>query len=62
MTKPTKNAQKLIDNFDAAAQDIGWQRDQGYGSSVDRSEREYKAARAALIEYVMNIEEKANGR
>lgn len=53
--KPTpteKRTVALLDEFDAAARDWGWQQDQGTGKSVDNAEARYHGARTELIAHL----------
>lgn len=50
------DARKLVEHFDECAQSWGWQSDQGYGSSVEMSEKNYETAKQALIDYIAKLE------
>lgn len=50
---------ELVETFDKAAQDWGWERDWGYGNSVPESERSHAAAKAALLAAIARLEAKA---
>lgn len=56
--KPSKRMQKLIDGFDDAAQNWGWQSDQGTGSSVDNSKADYDSAKKQLEAAIARLENK----
>lgn len=49
------NLKRAIDAFDDAAQNWGWQADQGYGESVDKARNAYNGAKADLEYLVMEL-------
>jgi hypothetical protein len=48
----------LLDQFDDDARDWGWTQDQGTGSQVDKSNREYDASKKALEKHLNGLHEK----
>ena len=54
--KKITKAEQLVEAFDAAAQNHGWQRDQGWGSNVIRAEDAYLETRKTLVKYVEALE------
>ena len=51
----TKKAQALLDAFDEAAQDWGWQMDQGT-TNVEASKEDHKNTKEALGKYILRLE------
>jgi hypothetical protein len=49
-------AVRLLDDFDLASCDWGWQRDQGCGQAIDNSQDEYVHAKAALVKHIEGLE------
>lgn len=57
--KVSKKATQLLNEFDVAAYNWGWQKDQGYGSALEESEIDeiaYKDAKAALFSFISKLE------
>jgi hypothetical protein len=52
----SKKAEKLIREFDKAAQHWGWQEDQGWGNAVTSAEVEHRKAFDRLREYILKLE------
>jgi hypothetical protein len=56
--KLSKEAEKLLRNFDEAAQRWGWERDQGHdAATIKGAETSYLSALRALTRYVIDLEE-----
>jgi len=53
MERSIKHFQKLLDEFDSAAQTYGWEIDQGGGKAVDNAIEDHKKARIKLEKYIM---------
>jgi glutathionylspermidine synthase len=51
-----KKSQELFDHFDSCAMRWGWTQDQGYGSMVDRDQKNYDEAKEALIKHIARLE------
>ena len=52
LNRKQKHFEKLLKEFDDAAQDWGWQSDQGFGDFVKRSKKDYEKTKDKLIKYV----------
>lgn len=54
----SRSAHTLITRFAEAAQDHGWQRDQGNGASVDNALGEYNTSKRLLELFIERLERK----
>ena len=54
--KMSKLSTQRIKDFDEAAQSWGWESDQGSGSRVDESNKEYDATKDALVKRIEYLE------
>ena len=57
MKKLSEKTEKLLEEFDAAAQSWGWQSDQG-SIRKKESEREYNETKKALVKQIQYLEQK----
>lgn len=55
----TNEIRELIETFDKAAQDWGWEQDWGVGKSVGEADHAHAAAKAALVAAIERLEAKA---
>lgn len=54
--KMSKLSTQRIKDFDKASQSWGWESDQGNGSRVDESNKEYDATKDALVKRIEYLE------
>jgi len=52
MNKAQKRFGYLLSLFDTAAQDWGWESDQGHGPSVEETKLKYEKAKKHLTDYI----------
>lgn len=55
-TSLNPKTKKLLNAFDEAAKQWGWEADQGFGSSVNEAKAEYEDAKQALSDHVLKLE------
>ena len=55
-----KASKDRLDRFNNAAQNWGWQRDQGCGASVTAAQTEYQSAKAELIKRIEYLEKQSS--
>lgn len=56
--KLSKKSRELLENFDEAAQDYGWERDQGSFGAAARSQKEYEEKKENLEKYISRLEKR----
>ena len=55
-----RRSEQLVEEFSEAAQYWGWQRDMGYGPSVEEAEADYLNAKPQLLDHINRLHNKVN--
>ena len=54
----SKKAEKILEDFSDAAQDYGWEQDQGSYTSTEESLKRYNAEKKKIEKFILSLENK----